>query len=147
METFFNKATVGLIGIQCKDIVLKRGYTDRYQTPEPLYEAIGKDVTMQVQYAHSTTLKPNSSVLSVNKVYDVTTRTLDLPCSQAVVLRGWIFGGVTYDSKLNITATPPSPTQQTTPTADKNLALESNENRPSAKRQLYQSGIPSYTKY
>ncbi|XP_035833702.1 uncharacterized protein LOC110879412 isoform X2 [Helianthus annuus] len=114
MATFFDEATVGLIGIQCKDMVLKHGYTDRYQTPEPLYEAIGKDVTMQVQYAHSTTPNPNSSVLSVNKV---------------------------YDSKLNITATPPSPTQQTTPTADKKLALESNENKPSAKRQLYQSGV------
>ncbi|MFS7945291.1 hypothetical protein Hanom_Chr06g00522491 [Helianthus anomalus] len=120
MATFFDEATVGLIGIQCKDMVLKRGYTGRYQTPEPLYEAIGKDVTIQVQYAHSTTLNPNSSVLSVKKV---------------------------YDSKLNITATPLSPTQQTTPTADKNLALESNENRPSAKRQIYQSGISSYTKY
>ncbi|KAJ0814599.1 hypothetical protein HanPSC8_Chr17g0787611 [Helianthus annuus] len=119
MATFFDEATVGLIGIQCKDMVLKHGYTDRYQTPEPLYEAIGKDVTMQVQYAHSTTPNPNSSVLSVNKV---------------------------YDSKLNITATPPSPTQQTTPTADKKLALESNENRPSAKRQLYQSEGVSDTK-
>ncbi|MFS7938244.1 hypothetical protein Hanom_Chr05g00437111 [Helianthus anomalus] len=63
-------------------MVLKLGYTDLYQTPEPLYEAIGKQVTMQVQYACSTT--PNSSVLSVNKVYDNT---------------------------LNITVTPLSPTQ------------------------------------
>ncbi|MFS8027892.1 hypothetical protein Hanom_Chr16g01504061 [Helianthus anomalus] len=51
MATFFDEATVGLIGIQCRDMISQHGYTDHFETPEPRYKAIGKEVTMQVQYA------------------------------------------------------------------------------------------------
>ncbi|MFS7977099.1 putative nucleic acid-binding, replication factor A [Helianthus anomalus] len=116
--TFFDEATIGLIGIQCREMILQHGFADRNETPEPLYQAIGKEVTMHVQYARASTT--NSSLLSVNKVFKNT---------------------------LNITGTPSSPTQQTTPTTNKKLASESTENRPSAKRQLYQSGIPPNSNY
>ncbi|KAI7734198.1 hypothetical protein M8C21_003399 [Ambrosia artemisiifolia] len=84
--TFFDDAAATLLGIQCKDMVLKYGM-DRYRLPKPMYDVIGNDMIMQLQYARS--VGNTSNVFSINKI---------------------------FVRPPTMIATPPSPSQETTST-------------------------------
>ncbi|KAI7724801.1 hypothetical protein M8C21_031226, partial [Ambrosia artemisiifolia] len=101
--TFFDDAAATLLGIQCKDMVLQYGL-DRYTLPKQMHDVIEHDMIMQLQYARS--IGNTSNVFSINKV---------------------------FVSPPTITATPPSPSQQTT-----SAIARLPPTKPTAKRQLYQ---------
>ncbi|KAI7725916.1 hypothetical protein M8C21_015042 [Ambrosia artemisiifolia] len=97
--TFFDDAAATLLGIQCKDMVLKYGM-DRYRLPKPMYDVIGNDMIMQLQYARS--IGNTSSVFSINKI---------------------------FVRPPTMIATPPSPSQETTSTVPQLLPTKATAKR------------------
>ncbi|MFS8022674.1 putative nucleic acid-binding, replication factor A [Helianthus anomalus] len=63
--TLFDEALTSIVGQPCRDIVIQEGYTDHYQVPKPLLEAVGRLISMHVRYLKSP--MPGSSILAVNR--------------------------------------------------------------------------------